>query len=627
MKRNGRNSEVAPAPLPQAEAPPLEPAAIRGELGKVLASPEFNGAARLCEFLSFVVEESLKGSDSIKETAIALEVFNRRASFDPSGDSVVRVAAHGLRNRLRDYYLGSGKRDQVVIEIPKGTYAPVFRRVPSAGAAAPPRPGMPWKTIAIAASILALLSAAAWWLLPGARNPFDRSIAVLPIANLGEPEADRLCQGMTEDLTTELARLPQLRVIARSSATQFRAQGEDLREVAKRLGVATVLEGAVRRHGNNVRFTAQLIDARTRYNLWSETYDRDAADLFAAEAEVIPRIAAGAAWRLGVRDLAPIAPAHVPLPRARELFWQARYLRSESLNLEAWGQAQTLLERAVQIDPRYVEAYSSLATVAVTRAFHRLGSFEELTAQVRNAANRALQFDERNVGAQLTLAELEWLQARDWPAAERHFRRILELNPSASSAHHWFATGLWSRGAFDQALAQLDAATALDPLPFVVSNDRATLLYCARRYDQAIARARQVLNVDPKFYWAHLTIGDCLVAMGRLNEAIAEFRFIPEDRKTAVAGALGHALALTGHRTEALDLLRLLQANPDAYGDARISSAYIRLGLGDRSAALASLEDSFAHYETDANFIAVNPVLDPLRDEPRFRALLQKLGF
>jgi serine/threonine-protein kinase len=621
-------SEAAQLPPSQAETGPVSPESIRRELGKILASPEFSNAIRLREFLSFLVEEALGGAEAIKEVAVAMRVFNRRASFDSSGDSVVRVAALHLRNRLRDYYAGSGRLDEVVIEVPKGSYLPVFRRADAIAASAPEPRKVPRWTMAAAAGILALLLAGAWWLASGKMHHPDPSVAVLPMANLGGPEMDRLCQGFTEDLTTELARLPQLRVIARTSAGQFRAQDGDVREIGNRLGVADVIEGSVRQEGGSIRFTVQLIDTRSRYHVWSQAYERDARDVLAAEAEVTHLIAAAAAGRLGVADLSPIAPAHQPTAEARDLFWRARYLRAEKLNTEAWMQAAGLLEQAVRSDPQYTDAWAALASLSANLAFGSIGAFEERTARARAAAARTIELDPRNPDAHLALAEIEWLQDHDWPAAERSFRRVIDLNPSFAAGHGFFAIALLSRGRFDQALAQLDTAVQLNPLAYVVSNDRATVLYVARRYDESIARGRQVLAIDPNFWFARIIIGNSLRAKGRYAEAIQEYRLVPEEDRDSAAGYLGEALALAGQRDEAQALLRKMlseDSSPDV-GNGWVHTSYIQVGLGDKAGALTSLENSYAHHETDVNYIGVEPIFDSLRAEPRFQALLKKLG-
>jgi serine/threonine-protein kinase len=621
-------SEAAPLPAPQAEASPISPESIRRALEKALASPEFANAVRLREFLLFLVEEALGGAEAIKEVTVAMRVFHRTASFDSSGDSVVRVGALHLRNRLRDYYAGSGRLDEVVIEVPKGSYLPVFRRVDAGAAGRSGHPGLSRRSMAAAAGILAVFLAGAWWLARATAHHTGPSIAVPLMANLGGPEMDGLCRNLTEDLTTELARLPQLRVIARASAGQFRSQSGDVREIGDRLGVADVLEGSVRQEGSTIRFTVQLIDTRSRYHIWSEAYERDANDALGAEAEVTHLIAAAAARHLGITDLSAFAPAHVPSAEARDLFWRARYLRAEKLNVDAWMRAAELLDQAVHSDPQYTEAWAALATLSVNLAFHGAGRFEERIAKARDAAAKTIQLDPRNPAAHLALAEIEWLRNHDWKAAERNFRRVIDLNPSFAPGHGWFAIALLSRGRFAQALAQLDASVQLNPLPYVVSNDRAAVLYAARRYDESIARCRQVLAIDPSYWYAHIVIGNCLRAKGRYAEAIREFRTLPEEDRDTAAGYLGDALALAGQRDEAMALLRkmLSEVNRPDEGNGWVHSSYIEVGLGEKAAALTSLENSYAHHETDVNYIGVDPIFDPLHGEPRFQGLLKELG-
>jgi serine/threonine-protein kinase len=630
-----RKSEAAGILPPQAEASPVSAESVRREMERILAAPEFANAVRLREFLSFLVEETLSGAESIKEVTVAMRVFNRRASFDSSGDSVVRVGALHLRNRLRDYYAGSGRLDEVVIEVPKGSYLPVFRRADGgAGASADASGGalgslgLPRKAMAATAGILLVLVAGAWWLSRATAHHTDPSIAVLPMANLGDPDMDRLCQAFTEDLTTELARLPQLRVTARTSAVQFRAQNGDVREIGERLGVAHLMEGSVRKEGGTIRFTVQLIDIRSRYHIWSEAYERDAKDLLAAEAEVSRLAASGAAVRLGIADFSAFAPAHQPSAEVRDLFWKARYLRAEKLRPEAWVQATELLEQAVRGDPRYTEAWAALTNLSGTMAFHGIGGFDAGMAKARSAANKTLELDPRSPDAHLALAEIQWLQDHDWAAAERSFRRVIDLNPSFAPGHGWFAIALLSRGRFDESMRQLETSVRLNPLPYVVSNDRATILYVSRRYDESIAQARRVLAIDPRFWFAHISIGNCLRAKGRYAEAIREYRLLPKEDLDVATGNLGNALAQAGQREEAKALLGKLLAEINAAdeGNGWVRVSWVQVGLGDKAAALTSLENAYAHHETDANYIGVDPIYDPLRNEPRFQALAKKLG-
>ncbi len=615
-----------PGCSPPGAEPPVE--LVRQQLGKILGSRRFSRTARHQQFLRFVVEETLEGrSAEIKETSVAIQVFGRKSTYDPAVDSIVRVEARNVRNRLREYYLEEGQDDEVVIELPVGGYVPVFRgRGRALAGPAEPLAQRRYRRLIVSGVIAAevgLLGLVAWYLANP--RPTKNSVAVLPIQNLGGAEIESLCQGFTEDLTTELARLPQLHVTARTSAARFSGKGGDLREIARQLGVRHVLEGSIRKEGGRIRVTAQLIDARSGYHVWSESFDREAADALAAEAEVNRLIVTGVGRKLGIQDLSAASPTHLPPGEARELFWRARYLRRAN-DVEGWERAAALLGEAVRADPLYAQAWSALASVQSARAFHNMGRFDELAEQTRRAAARALELDARNPEAQLAYAQMEWLQERNWNAAERRFRFTLEQNPSFAPAHGWFATALLARGQFDEALDELARAVSLNPLPYVVSNDEATILYCARRYDKAIARARKTLQVNPRFAFARIIVGACESARGRNAEAIREFRAALEDMRDPVLGRLGHALARSGQRDEAETLLKELEAGATESGSGRVQAAFVRIGLGDAKGALDLLEQAYPNHETDLNYIAVDPIFDTLRGEPRFAALKQKLG-
>jgi TolB-like protein/Tfp pilus assembly protein PilF len=604
-----------------------EPSAdlVRQELASLLSSRWFPGGSRSAQFLQFVVEEKLAGRmGAIKETSLALQLFHRKPSFDPRIDSVVRVEGHHVRRRLREYYASEGARSAVVVDLPVGSYVPVFRaRQAAADSVEAGRPAS--RRRVAAASLAAVALAGVGWLgLHLARTgASDMSIAVLPFQSLGDPDSDALCQGLTEDVTTQLARQPQLRVAARTSASQIPAS--DVRQIGNRLSVRSVLEGSVRREGGRLRFTAQLIDATTGYHTWSEAFDRDAADAFAAEADVTGLIVAAVSRSLTGSE-AVRAAAHVPDPEARRLFWEARYARGQG-GAEGRAKAAGLLEQAVRKDSAYVDAWAALASISLLRTFNQEGPFEELALKTRSAASKAVELDSGNTDGLVALAEMEWLQDRNWNAAERRLRLALELNPSSAPARGWLATGLVSRGRFDEALKELDRAAAINPLSYLVSNDRSTALYCARRWREAVRQARRTLEVNPKFFYARVVIGACQAGNGNLGEAVREFRQASADggREAALA-RLGNALARAGQRPEALAILKEYQELVSKGENVAVQLAYVRVGLGDREGALDSLETAFTRRQTDLNYMAVDAVFDPLRGNPRFEALKRNLG-
>jgi TolB-like protein/Tfp pilus assembly protein PilF len=621
MAARGQPANRAGANPPSADPPPE---VVRSHVEKILASAVFARSARHQQFLRFVVEEKLAGrSDGIKETSLAVRIFGRKPSFDPRIDSIVRVEARGVRGRLREYYATEGAADTMAVELPVGSYVPLFK-VRSADGCQPagrdPQPAMlrTARPKLLVAGTLALAALCAT--LPFRFGAPNNTIAILPLANLGGGDLDVFCQGLTEDVTTELARFARLKVIARTSASRFQSKSADVREIGRKLGVAAIVEGSVRSEGGRVRVTAQLIDAATGYHKWSEAYDRDARELLAAEGDIVSSIVDAVTRNLGARDVSAASPDHLPPAGARDLFWRARYLRGQR-TAAARRQAAELLEEAVRGDDRYVQAWSALASLDTTRLFHGEGAFEELAAKTRLAASKTIALDQRDPDAQSALALLEWLHDHDWRAADRRFRRNLENSPSCAAGHSWYSMLLLALGRFDQSLSELRRADALNPLGFLVSNDEATVLYCARRYDQAAARARRSLAVDPRFFFARITLGASAAATDRYAEAIREFRLVPVEGRGSVLGHLGHALARHGERAEAESLLRELESSGGG-----VHAAYIRIGLNDSAGALDELERAFASYETDLNFLAVEPIFDPLRGEPRYLALRQKLG-
>jgi serine/threonine-protein kinase len=591
--------------------------AVGAQLGRVLNSEAFASAERSRKFLQFVVNETLEGrGGNIKETVVAVAVFGRTPSFDPQSDSIVRVEARLLRSRLRDYYATEGLFDAILIEIPKGGYVPRFtsRAEPSR----PRRRRRGW----IAAGVVgvAALAGLAFVL---ANQRAGKSVAVLPVTNLSGPESELLARGMTEDLTTELARLSGLRVTAPRATARLQTAAADPREAGRQLGVDAVLQSSLRLEDRRLRFTARLIDVHSGYHLWSESYDREAANSLTVESELVDLAAAGVARTLKSGG-ATMSARHKPSAEALDLFWRARYLRRQG-TAEDWRKAADLLEAAVRIDPHYLQARSALVSTLASRMFHAGAGFGQLAERTRAAAIKTLEFDDRDPNALLALAQLAWINDRNWTEAERRFRLVTQLNPEFVAGHGWFSTALAARARFDEALAQLASATRLDPFAYLVSNDEATILYCARRYDQAAARARKTIELEPDFVFAHVILGACDSARGRYAEAVRAFRLVEEQAPVTVQGRLGHALARAGHRDEARALLPILEAD-SVSNNSQVQAAFVRVGLGDAEGALGNLEAAFARRETDLNYMAVEPVLDPLHGAPRFEALKARLG-
>jgi serine/threonine-protein kinase len=602
---------------------PVDSREVREHLEKVLASSSFGGAPRVQQFLRFVVEETLEGRvGDLKESVVAVSVFGRRSDFDSHSDSVVRVQASHLRKRLREYYLTEGVQDGIVIELPSGAYVPAFRPAAGLPAAVARRRTPKWLLPAAGLLVIAAAAFALWtsrWLV---RNS-PTSIAVLPFASLdAAPESEYLGEGIAEDLMTALARSQDLRVVARTSAFQFRDKNVNAASVGRDLGASVLLEGSLRGDPDHLKIAAQLVNASSGFDLWSESWEGPAGDAPLFEERIV-RAVRQVLGKGGDRAQADAAPAiRPPLPGAQEAYWRGRYLLSKGH--ESRAGSIRFLEEAARADPQYAPAWAGLATAYATMAFHMEGDIDELLAKARSAGGRALQIDPDSVEALGSLAVLSYAFDRDWAGAERGFERALELNPSYARGHLQYAMGLISRARFDAAIAHIRAARVLDPLSFAIGNDLALALECAGRYDESIASSRQTLRSDPTFAYAHVPLGDALAMKGDFAAAIAEFDRATQKlgRGAWILGEMGYTLARAGKKAEAENIAREIESD-DGPG---VQLAHVYAALGDKARALDALDRAYAQRIVDLNFMAVDPMLATLRTEPRFLALKARLG-
>jgi serine/threonine-protein kinase len=571
---------------------------VREHLEKVLASSSFGGAPRVQQFLRFVVEETLEGRvGDLKESVVAVNVFGRRSDFDSHSDSVVRVQASHLRRRLREYYRTEGLHDAMVIELPSGAYVPAFRPAEGLPAAVARRRTPRWLLPAAGLVVISAAAIALWtsgWL---ARNS-PTSIAVLPFASLdAAPESEYLGEGIAEDLMTALARSPDLRVAARTSAFQFRDKNVNAASVGRDLGASVLLEGSLRGDPDHLKIAAQLVNASSGFDLWSESWEGPASDAPLFEERIV-RAVRQALGKAGKRAPADAEPAiRPPLPGAQEAYWRGRYLLSKGH--ESRSGSIRFLEDAARADPQYAPAWAGLATAYATMAFHMEGDIDELLSKARSAGRRALQIDPASAEALASLAVLSYAFDRDWAGAERGFERALELNPSYARGHLQYAMGLISRARFDAAIAHIRAARVLDPLSFAIGNDLA-------------------------FAYAHVILADSLAMEGNSTAAIAEYEQAIRTlgRGPWILGPMGYALARAGRKVEAANAAREIESQ-DGSG---VHLAYVYAGLGAKPRALDALDHAYAQRIVDLNFMAVDPMLATLRTEPRFLALKVRLG-
>jgi TolB-like protein/Tfp pilus assembly protein PilF len=458
--------------------------------------------------------------------------------------------------------------------------------------------------------------------------PPEKSIAVLPFENLSrDPDNAYLAEGMQDEILARLSKIADLKVISRTSTLKYKSAPDNLREIAKQLGVANILEGSVQKAADQVRVNVQLINALNDAHLWGDVYDRKLTDIFAVESDIAKTIADTLQAKLTGEEKQSIAAQPTSDLTAYEL-----YLKGRSL----WGKrsgdnlpkAIAFYEQAIARDPNYALAYAGLAEAYVILPFYTATAPRDANPKAKTAALKALQLDERLAEAHTALGLLLCIGDLDMAGSISEFQRAIALNPNYATAHHWYGNGpLLALGRFEEAIAEGKRAVGLDPLSPIINADLGQNLYNARRYDEAIAQLRKTLEIDPTFYYAHYNLGIALQLKGDVPAAIAEYtkaQQLSDDLFVQVL--LAAAKAHTGDKDAAIQML----AELEELSQHRYVPAYLRirlyLSLGNRDEAIRRLEQAIADHERlTLTLIKVDPMFDPLRGDPRFEALVQKV--
>jgi TolB-like protein/Tfp pilus assembly protein PilF len=455
----------------------------------------------------------------------------------------------------------------------------------------------------------------------------NKSIAVLPFDNLSrDPDNAYFVEGIQDEILTRLAKIADLKVIARSSTQRFQNRG-DLPQIAQQLGVAHLLEGSVQKVNDQVRVNVQLIKAANEAHLWAEVYDRKLTDIFAVESEIAKTIADTLRAKLTGTEQQVIAARPTENTEAHQLYLKGRFFWNKRTGNDL-KKSLDYFQQAIAIDPNYALAYAGVADAYVFLPGYTAGAPRDYYPKAMAAAKRALELDDTLAEAHTTLALAIWYYDFDFSQANREFQRAIELNPNYATGHQQYGNNTLSAlGRFDDAIAEGKRAVELDPLSLVINADLG-MNYCyARRYDEAIAQLRKTLEMDPGYYYAHVNLGQVLAAKRAFDEAIGEYqkaRALNDD--PFVLGLLGHAYASSGNKTEALKILDQLKEVSRQRYVSMFSFAIVYLALGDKQEALRWLEQSYQDRAgADIGWIRVDSLLDPLRDDPRFEALAEKI--
>jgi TolB-like protein/Flp pilus assembly protein TadD len=466
---------------------------------------------------------------------------------------------------------------------------------------------------------------------PPAKSPDElrKSIAVLPFQNMSpDPENEYFSDGLTEDILAQLAKIRDLKVISRTSIMQYKNTSKNLRRVGSELGVGTILEGSVRRAGGRVRVTAQLIDARTDEHLWAETYDRELDDIFAIQSDVAQQIAQALETQISPEVQARIERRPTDNLEAYQLYlkglhqWNQRSDESVKKGIECF-------EQAIKLDPNYALAHVGLADCYVVLGNFGSYSPQEIYPKAKAAATRALELDDSLGEAYASLAQIQMSYDWDWEGAERSHRKAIALSPGYATAHHWYGYFLMFQGEFDRALAELHKAQELDPLSPIIVCNASFVHYFARRYDEALAVVQKAIEIDPSFPFAYSYMGFIHSGMESPGEAVAVY-----EKARELTGSwdlidemcLGLAYAQASRREEALEILtEMLERRRKGYVSP-VFISFVYLGLGRQEKALDWLETACEERDDWLRVLKVHPLLDELREEPRFIELLQKVG-
>jgi len=454
-----------------------------------------------------------------------------------------------------------------------------------------------------------------------------KSIAVLPFESLSEDKSNAyFAEGVQDEILTRLAKVADLKVISRTSTQHFKSSPDNLPQIAKQLGVMNILEGSVQKSNDQVRVNVQLINAITDAHLWAEIYDRKLTDIFTVESDIAKTIADTLQAKLTGSELSAISSRPTQDPVAQDLYVQGRHFlalrRDDNL-----PRAIEFFHQAIARDANFAAAYAGLSEALILLPRYTGAHPGETRPQSRVAALKALELNPNLAEAHNALAKIAMDYDVDFAEATREFKRAIELNPNYAGAHHWFSGTLESQGKFDEAIAESKLGTELDPFSAVNLSDQGRVYGSARRFPEAKASFEKALAIDPAFSYAHWHYGEMLQVSGDLKGAAAEYAKSRTASNTPEPIALsGQLAAIMGRPEEARQALMALdEMEKHRYVDF-FWRALLYLGLGDKDRALQFLEQSYANNEGyEIGLIKVDPMLDSLRAEPRFQALVKKV--
>ena len=579
---------AAPGPSPsQADD------AVRAQIDRILASPTFQQGDKLKRFLKFIVLEAVAGRrHELKEYVIGVQVFGKEETFDPRTDPIVRVQARRLRAKLVRYYREEGRADETLIELPKGGYAPVFKQRDT--------------PVLVKRSVAAALVS---------RN----TVAVLPFADhsVGH-DLEYFCKGVREEIVHRLARLSALRILA----------SDEPRVTGDKADAAMIISGSVRCAGDRLRLTAQLVDGATGCYLWSESVDSSVGDVFVAQERVAEAIAARIEPELGDGRSHSAARRPTENLAAHNLYLQGRYHLNQRTE-EGLRKALDFFEKALVEDAENAAAHAGLSDAYGLLAHYGVFGPAQVWTKAAASATAAVMLDANSAEAHTSLAHVKSTQDWDWAGAEREFQRAIGLDPRCATSHHWYAMSCLSPlGRLDEALDEMILAQALDPVSSIVARDLAVIHFYRGDFETALEQCDHTIELNPHFAPAYWILGVLQEQRKDFDESAAAFQRAVHLSPQAprMHGALGRTFALSGRKTQALEVLHKLEGYSKERYVSPLEFAWIRFALGERDLGFHWMQKALEDRSFDLISIKVDPRFDPLKDDPRFEAIARRMG-
>ena len=567
--------------------------AVREHLERILTSPTFQQGDRLKRFLKFIVLEAVAGRrHELKEYVIGVQVFDKEDTFDPRTDPIVRVQARRLRAKLVRYYREEGRADETVIELPKGGYAPAFKQRDA--------------PVLIKRSVAAALVS---------RN----TVAVLPFADHSVDRGlEYFCRGMREEIVHHLARFSSLRILA----------SDEPRVTGDRTDAAMIISGSVRRSGERLRVTAQLVDGATGCYIWSESVDSSVGDVFTAQERVAEAVVKRIEPELGDRHRGSASRRPNENLAAHNLYLQGRYYLNQRTE-EGLRKALDFFEKALVEDAQYAAAHAGLSDAYGLLAHYGVFGPAEVWTKAAASAAAAVMLDADSAEAHTSLAHVKSTQDWDWAGAEREFQRAISLDTRCATSHHWYAMSCLSPlGRLDEALDEMTVAQALDPVSSIVARDLAVIHFYRRNFETALEQCDHTIELNPHFAPAYWILGVIQEQRKDFDESAAAFqRAVHLSPQTPrMHGALGRTFALSGRKKQALDVLRKLEAYARERYVSPLEFAWIQFALGETDLGFRWMQKALDDRSFDLISIKVDPRFDPLKDDRRFRAIASRMG-